>query len=304
MEHREAVAVGLIVDDDGRLLLQLRDARPGLPAAGLWGLFGGHIEDGERPAQAFLRELHEELGWRPRHFEPYVVRDVDHDGWRGVTSHVFAAHLDVAPGALVLGEGQAMRFFAPHALPDGIVPGLVPLIAEFAASDVYPRVRRHFERTFVAGLIVDARGRFLLQHRDDRPDIINPGMWSTFGGHLEPYETPEEGFLREIEEELAWRPSRCELFEAGVCACDGREHLVYDFAAPLDVSPDALELHEGQAMGWFSPDALPDGIVPETRGEIARFVASARYAHFTAAASNLQLSTSYIATKRKPHPRR
>ncbi len=296
MGHREAVAVGLIVDNDGRLLLQLRDDRPGAPAAGMWGLFGGHIEDGERPAQAFLRELHEELGWRPRHFEPYAVREVDRDGWRGVTSHVFAAHLDVPAAALVLGEGQALRSFAPHALPDGIVPGIVPLIHEFAASDAYARVRRPFERTFVAGLLVDARGRFLLQHRDDKPDIINPGKWATFGGHMEPYETPEEGFLREIEEELAWRPSRCELFYAYVCACDGREHLVYDFAAPVDVPPDALELHEGQDMGFFAPDALPDTIVPETREEIARFVASPRYEQFTAAAG--------AAMGRRVHPRR
>jgi hypothetical protein len=55
-------------------------------------------------------------------------------------------------------------------------------------------------------------------------------------------------------------------------------HLVYDFAAPLDVPVDTLEQHEGQGMGWFAPDALPDAIVPKTREEIARFAAGPRYA--------------------------
>lgn len=271
------VAVALIVADDGRLLLQLRDDRAGVPARGRWGMFGGHVLDGELPSAALLRELQEELGWRPQRFEPYVSREVDAPGWGRVRSHVFGARLDVAPGALTLGEGQAMALFAADALPDGLVDGVAPLIAEFVASDVCARLRTHYERVFTAGLIVDGDGRFLLQHRDDKPSIINPGQWATFGGHLEPYETPEEGFVREMAEELSWRPGQPELFEAWACACDGREHLVYDFAAPLDVPASSLELHEGQAMGWFSPGALPATIVPETRGEIARFAASERY---------------------------
>jgi 8-oxo-dGTP diphosphatase len=258
VSDREEVAVGIIAAPDGRLLLQLRDERDGLPAAGMWGLVGGHVEHDERPQDAFLRELDEELGWRPRRFEPYLTRDVDGDGWRNVRSHVFAAQLDVEANALRLGEGQRLGLFAPDALPNGIVAGIIPVIAEFARSDVYVRMRRVYERVFTAGLVVDGKGRFLLQHRDDRPSIINPGMWATFGGHLEPYETPEDGFLREMEEELVWRPAHHELAWVFECDCHGPEHLVYDFAAPLDVPAAALELHEGQGMGWFAPDALPE----------------------------------------------
>ena len=70
------IAVGLIVAEDGRLLLQHRDDKPGLPGAGLWGFFGGHLEPGETPSRAFLREMREELGWRPRHFEHYLTREL------------------------------------------------------------------------------------------------------------------------------------------------------------------------------------------------------------------------------------
>ncbi len=286
VKSSDAIAVALIVAEDGRLLLQLRDNAPGRAAAGRWGLFGGHVEAGERPEDALLRELRDELGWRPTHFEPYVVRTVESSerAWQGLTSHVFAAHLDVPPEALVLGEGRDLALFPPGALPPAIVPGMASLIAEFAASATYARVRNSYAAIFTAGLLVDAAGRFLLQHRDDKPDIINPGLWATFGGHLEPYETPQDGFLREMEEELAWRPKHSELFAAFDCSCFGPPHLVYDFAAAIDVPHERLELHEGQGKDFFAPDALPPTIVPETRDEIRRFVASDRYRALSAVA--------------------
>jgi 8-oxo-dGTP pyrophosphatase MutT (NUDIX family) len=54
-------AVALIVLEDGRYLLQLRDQKPGIFFPGHWGLFGGAIEPGETPEQAVRREIKEEL---------------------------------------------------------------------------------------------------------------------------------------------------------------------------------------------------------------------------------------------------
>jgi 8-oxo-dGTP diphosphatase len=53
------VAVALI-DADGRVLLSQRPQ--GKTLAGLWEFPGGKVEAGERPEQALIRELHEELG--------------------------------------------------------------------------------------------------------------------------------------------------------------------------------------------------------------------------------------------------
>jgi 8-oxo-dGTP diphosphatase len=53
------------------------------------------------------------------------------------------------------------------------------------------------------GLILDdGTGRILLQLRDDKPDIPFPNCWGTFGGAIEPGETPEAAITREIKEEL------------------------------------------------------------------------------------------------------
>lgn len=54
------VAAVALVDADGRVLLNKRPE--GKQLAGLWEFPGGKVEPGERPEQALIRELHEELG--------------------------------------------------------------------------------------------------------------------------------------------------------------------------------------------------------------------------------------------------
>ena len=54
------VAACALIDPDGRVLIAQRP--PGKVMAGLWEFPGGKIEPGERPEEALIRELREELG--------------------------------------------------------------------------------------------------------------------------------------------------------------------------------------------------------------------------------------------------
>jgi len=54
------VAACVLLDRDGRVLLAKRPQ--GRPLAGLWEFPGGKVEAGERPEDALIRELCEELG--------------------------------------------------------------------------------------------------------------------------------------------------------------------------------------------------------------------------------------------------
>ncbi len=54
------VAACALIDPDGRVLIAERP--PGKAMAGLWEFPGGKVEPGERPEEALIRELGEELG--------------------------------------------------------------------------------------------------------------------------------------------------------------------------------------------------------------------------------------------------
>mgnify|MGYP006301460863 CR=1 FL=1 len=55
--------------------------------------------------------------------------------------------------------------------------------------------------------ILLAEGRYILQLRDNKPEITAPGMWGLFGGGVNPGESPDEAIQREIEEELCICPT-------------------------------------------------------------------------------------------------
>ena len=59
-------------------------------------------------------------------------------------------------------------------------------------------------REVACALLVDELGRLLLQQRDDKPDIVQPGKVGLFGGHREIGETYLECVVREVREEISF----------------------------------------------------------------------------------------------------
>src|SRR5882672_1771590 len=60
LRPRDAVAA-LLVHEDGRYIMQLRDGKPEIFYPGHWGCFGGAVDTGETPIDALRRELREEI---------------------------------------------------------------------------------------------------------------------------------------------------------------------------------------------------------------------------------------------------
>ncbi len=89
-----------VIYGPGHFLMQLRDEIPGILYPGHWGFFGGHMDPGETPRAALVRELAEEISYCPPEFEFF-----GHYHSLGVWRHVFAVPLTVDLSALVLGEG-------------------------------------------------------------------------------------------------------------------------------------------------------------------------------------------------------
>lgn len=97
-----AVALAML-EREGRWLLQLRDDIEGIVHPGCWGLFGGHLDPGEHPAQAIRRELREEIGWQAQVLS-FWFEHCDAQ----LTAHYFRASLTVPLADLELNEGQDM----------------------------------------------------------------------------------------------------------------------------------------------------------------------------------------------------
>lgn len=57
-------SVAILVLEDGRYIMQLRDNIPGIFYPNHWGCFGGAVDSGESPLSALKRELLEELEFR------------------------------------------------------------------------------------------------------------------------------------------------------------------------------------------------------------------------------------------------
>jgi mutator protein MutT len=116
IEQRHVVGV-ILYNSDDEVLLQQRDDKPGLPYAGQWTFFGGAVEVGETPAQAIVRELHEELelGLSVRFWQRYVcpARTIPN---KVVTYNtLFLGQLEREQTPTALHEGQAMRWFNAEA---------------------------------------------------------------------------------------------------------------------------------------------------------------------------------------------
>lgn len=92
-----------------RVLMQLRDFKPGIVFPGRWGFFSGSVEDGEKPKETARRELFEEIGYRPK-----ILRRLTTDiitELANLTSYSFICPLTVPIKELVLDEGFDLGLF-------------------------------------------------------------------------------------------------------------------------------------------------------------------------------------------------
>ena len=123
------VAVGVLIDGDGRFLLTSRPE--GKVYAGFWEFPGGKLEAGETIEQALRRELHEELGITIGPVQPWRVELIDYEHAR-VRLH-FCKVFDWQ-GEFEMREGQSMAWQNLPVQVRPVLPGTIPVLQWFAAD--------------------------------------------------------------------------------------------------------------------------------------------------------------------------
>jgi 8-oxo-dGTP diphosphatase len=108
----------------------------------------------------------------------------------------------------------------------------------------------------VAIAILYQDNRFLLQLRDDVPNILYPGHWGFFGGHVEPGETPDTAVYRELQEEIGFDAPSLKKFKSYVTEQQIIRHV---YSGPLTVNVADLILTEGLDLGLATVDDIQRG---------------------------------------------
>lgn len=285
--HELVVMVGasaIVVDDNGRILLQQRSDNH------QWGIPGGGIEPGEEPATAAIRETYEETGLHvdvTRLVGIYGGLDQvkqypngDDIAYISVTFEckVIAGELNPDPD-----ESLDVQWFALDNLPSTLLDVHVRRIeawqmsnmpffdvpeidfSSLTKSNYIEQIRQKIGKTLImspgaTAIIFDDRGYVLVEHRRD------DSLWNFPSGAYEVGEEPAEIIMREVYEEtgLIVHPTRL----VGVYGGDdflrtypnGDVVAYIGFVFVCEVVSGELQMDEAESLElcWVDPLNLPE----------------------------------------------
>ena len=101
-------------------------------------------------------------------------------------------------------------------------------------------------KQYAGALLLTPEGKVIMQQRDNKPGIMNPGQITTFGGAVEEGETPDRAIIRELKEELSLDYLQPELYKVfnKTLAIHGEDREMHIYLVH-NVNPGDLSIHEG-----------------------------------------------------------
>jgi 8-oxo-dGTP diphosphatase len=112
------IAAIILENDKGEFLLALRDDKSWIPFPNHWDLIGGHVDEGETPEEALVREVKEELDLDIKEYKfwkKYVCLSGDvYDN----TKYIYTAKFNIPIEEVTLLEGQYPRYFSRKEIPN------------------------------------------------------------------------------------------------------------------------------------------------------------------------------------------
>jgi 8-oxo-dGTP diphosphatase len=134
------IAQVFLFDRRNRLIIYLRDDKPDIPFPNHWDLIGGHVEEGETPEQALVREAREEIGLELRHWKFFRRYECLTGDVYPNTKFIYHTSIDCLAADLTLFEGQRLIAIQPQErFTIRFANILGAILDDFIAAAVWPR---------------------------------------------------------------------------------------------------------------------------------------------------------------------
>ena len=111
------IAAIILENDDGEILLYLRDNKPGISFPNHWDLIGGHVEEGETPEEALVRETKEELNVDLKEYKFYKKYEcLTGDAYENI-KYIYYGKINLPIEEVTLLEGVRPLYFSKEEIP-------------------------------------------------------------------------------------------------------------------------------------------------------------------------------------------
>jgi 8-oxo-dGTP diphosphatase len=112
------IAAIILENDNGEFLLYLRDNKPTIPFPDHWDLIGGHVEEGETPEEALVREVKEELDIDLKEYTFYKIYEcLTGDAYENI-KYIYSGKINIPIEKITLLEGVRPRYFSRAEIPE------------------------------------------------------------------------------------------------------------------------------------------------------------------------------------------
>jgi 8-oxo-dGTP diphosphatase len=111
------IAAIIFENERSEILLYLRDNKPGIPFPQHWDLIGGHVEEGESPEEALVREVKEELDIDLKEYKFFKKYEVlEGDAYPNI-KYIYTGIINVPIDEIKLLEGDRPQYFRYDEIP-------------------------------------------------------------------------------------------------------------------------------------------------------------------------------------------
>jgi len=112
------IAAIILENARGEFLLALRDNKPGIPFPNHWDLIGGHVEEGETPEEALVREIKEELDIEIKDYKFYKKYEcLTGDVYENI-KYIYTGKINIPIEEITLLEGERPQYFSREEISD------------------------------------------------------------------------------------------------------------------------------------------------------------------------------------------